>query len=211
MRITARMDGLREALKYHSDRVFTAADEEMEAATDGLKSDLRRQTEEALGTRVANAWRGKFYANQGSASGPAAFVWSKAPRIIDFFSASRVITPIGQAFAVPTENVPRGSRGRRLSPIEVEARFNVELQPVPLKSGRLGLFMDAADARSRRRPGLRSATARRRAQGRAVRRVLMFVLVRSVRSKQLIDLDATAQKWGAQAADNIGRRLERED
>jgi hypothetical protein len=212
MRVNAEMAGLRQALRYHSDRVLSVVDDEVKAATDGLKADLRTQTEDALGTRVANAWRGKYFANEGSASGPAAFVWSKAPRILDFFSSSKLVTPLGQAFAIPTENVPRGSRGRRLTPIEVEARFNAELQPVRLKSGKIGLFLDLVAARSKRRPGLRPATRGRLAQGRASRKLLMFVLWKGpLRGKALIDLDATAQKWGARTADNIGRRLGEEE
>lgn len=206
MRVTASFDGLGEALASRSAQVFTIVDDEMKAAAEGLRQDLKAQTSDALGARVANAWRGKFYANAGAASGPAAFVWSKAPRILDFFSSSKLVTPIGQAFAIPTDSVPRGPRGRRLSPIEVEARFNAELQPVRLKSGRIGLFIDVIGAKSGR--GLRAASRGRRAQGRAVRKVLMFVLVRSVRSQQLIDLAATAAKWGAQVAGNIEHRLE---
>lgn len=204
MRVSAKFDGLGEALAYHGDRVFAIVDDETKAAGDGLRQDVRQQTEDVLGTKVANAWRGKFFANAGQSSGPAAFVWSKAPKIVDFFSSSRVITPIGQAFAIPTDNVPRGARGRRLTPIEVEARFNAELQPVRLKTGRIGLFIDVIGGRS---GGLRAASRGRRAQGRQVKKVLMFVLVRSVRSRQLIDLDAIAQKWGAAVASNIERRI----
>lgn len=207
MRLRAEMAGLRDALRTQSSRVLSVVDGEMKDAMEGLKAELRVQTAEALGTRVANAWRGKFYANESDPRGPAAFVWSKAPRILDFFSSSKIITPIGAAFAVPTENVPRGARGRRLSPIEVEARFNAELKPVRLRSGRIGLFISTVRAKSTRRPGLRAATRGRLAQGRPVKMVLMFVLLRQVRSQQLIDLDAIARKWGARTADNIDRKL----
>lgn len=207
MRASARIDGLDAALRSESARVFTIVDEEVRDGGEGLRADLKQQTADALGTRVANAWRGKFYANAGDPKGPAGFVWSKAPRIMDFFSSSKLVTPIGEAFAIPTENVPRGPRGRRLTPIEVEARFNAELQPVRLKSGRIGLFIDVISARSTRRPGLRAATKGRRAQGRAVKKVLMFVLMRELRSRKLIDLEAIAQRWGARVAGNIDRRL----
>lgn len=208
MRMRAGMSGLDAALASESRRVFSVVDQEVKAGSDGLKGDLRQQTQDLLGTRVANAWRGKFYANDGDPKGPAGFVWSKAPRIIDFFSSSRLITPLGESFAIPTSNVPRGARGRRLTPIEVEARFNVELQPIRLPSGNLGLVMPAIDASSRRRPGLRSATAGRVGQGRAVRQVLMFVLIKGpLRSRKLIDLQATANRWGATVAGNIDRKL----
>lgn len=208
MRVSAKIDGLGAALAYNERRVFAVVDEEVKVGGDGLRQDLKRETGEVLGQKVANAWRGKFFPNKGDPHGPASFVWSKAPKIVDFFSSTRLVTPIGEAFAIPTDNVPRGPRGRRLSPIEVEARFNTELQPVKLRSGRVGLVMEAVTARSSRRPGLRAATSRRRAQGRAVRRVLMFVLTRGpLRGRKLIDLDKLARRWGAKTADNIDRRL----
>jgi hypothetical protein len=72
--------------------------------------------------------------------------------------------------------LPARPARRRLSPIEVEGRFNAELQPVKLKSGRIGLVIDVVAGRSGR--GFRPATARRRGQGRQARPVLMFVLTR---------------------------------
>lgn len=207
MRVRAGMDGLADALRSESSRVFSVVDDAVRDGGDGLKAELRSHTADALGGRVANSWRGKYFANQGDARGPAAFIWSKAPRIIDFFSADKVVTPIGQAFAVPTASVPKGPRGRRMTPIEVEARFNAELQPVRLKSGNIGLFIDVISARSGRRPGLRAATKGRRAQGRAARKVLMFVLIKQVRGRKLIDLSETAQRWGARVASDIDRSL----
>lgn len=189
-------------------RVAAAVDEEVKSGAEGLKSDLRLETEALLGERVANAWRSKYFPNKGDARGPAGFVWSKAPKIIDFFSSSKIVTPIGEAFAIPTENVPRGSRGRRLTPIEVEARFNAELQPVRLKSGRIGLFIDLVAGRNGR--GFRQGTKRRGVAARAAKPVLMFVLTRKpLRGRKLIDLAAFANRWGNRTAGNIEKRLER--
>jgi hypothetical protein len=188
-------------------RVETAVAEEVKAGAQGLQSDLRRETEALLGDKIAKAWRTKFYPNKGDRGGPAGFVWSKAPKVIDFFSTSKIITPIGEAFAVPTDNVPRAGRGRRMTPIEVEARFNAELFPVHLPSGRVGLAIDVVAGRNGR--GHREATARRKAQGRKAKPVLMFVLLRSIRSRKLIDLEAFANRWGARTAANIETRLER--
>jgi hypothetical protein len=199
---------LKRACAQELARVEKAIDEEVKAGGDSLKADLRSETEALLGPKIANAWRGKFYANKGQGGGPASFVWSKAPRILDFFSSSKIITPLGQAFAIPTENVPRGNRGRRLSPIEVEARFNTELQPGRLKNGQIGLFMDLVAARSGR--GFRQATTRRKAQGRASKPVLMFVLWKGpLRGRKLIDLEAAANRAAARTAANIATRIER--
>lgn len=201
---------LKASCDYDFRRFDQVVDDEVKAGTDGMKADVRRETEALLGQKVANAWAGRFYPNKGDARGPAGFVWSKAPKILDFFSSSKLVTPIGEAFAIPTDNVPRGSRGRRLTPIEVEARFNTELQPVKLRSGRIGLVMDLIKARSARRPGLRAATKRRLAQGRQSRPVLMFVLRRGpLMARRLINLQGIADRWGARTAANIEKRLER--
>jgi hypothetical protein len=199
---------LKAACTAEAERVAVAAGEEVKAGAQGLQADLRRETEAFLGAKIANAWRSRFYPNKGQTGGPAGFVWTKAPKIIDFFSSSKLVTPIGEAFAIPTDAVPRGARGRRLSPIEVEARFNAELVPVRLPSGRLGLAIDVIAGRNGR--GFRAPTPGRRKQGRASKMVLMFVLLRGpLQGRRLIDLNAFAERWGNRIAGNIGTRLER--
>lgn len=199
---------LRQSIEAEGGRVVAAIDEEVKGGAEGLKADLRRETEAMLGTRIANAWRAKFFPNKGDARGPAGFIWTKAPKVIDFFSASKLVTPIGDAFAIPTDNVPKTGRGRRLTPIEVEARFNAELQPVRLPSGRLGLVIDVIAGRNGR--GFRQATRGRKAQGRAARPILMFVLARGpLHGRKLIDLQSFANRWGVKIAGNIEKRLER--
>jgi hypothetical protein len=84
-------------------RVDQAQSSALQEATQGLKDELRQETAAVLGTRVSLTWRSRFYPNRGDSRGPAGFVWSKAPRIIDFWSAQRVVTPLGQAFAIPGE------------------------------------------------------------------------------------------------------------
>ena len=212
MKITVDAGGfardLRAACAGELSRVGKAIDDEVNAGGDSLKADLRRETEAILGAKIANAWRGKFFPNKGQAGGPAAFIWSKAPRIVDFNSSSKIVTPLGEAFAIPTENVPRGARGRRLSPVEVEARFNAELQPVKLTTGRIGLVIDVVAGRSGR--GFREATKRRKAQGRAAKPVLMFILWKGpLVGRQLIDLQAAADRAAARTAGNIATRIER--
>lgn len=190
MRVNASFDGLQGVLRDIAGDVFDGIDEEVQAGSDGLKAELRANTEAVLGGRVALTWRNRFYPNKGDSTGPAGFVWSKAPRIISFFSAERVITPVGKAFAIPVAPVIAG-RGRRATIAQVEARFG-RLIYKPFKDGNAGLFADLSHGRKR---------------GKGAQLTLMFVLVRSLRSVKLIDLDAEAQRWGDRIADNIGRRL----
>lgn len=201
MRITldaaAFAAGIKAACAAETARTAAAITAAVEEATDGLKEELRDQTFTKLGVNVAYTWQGRIYPPDKTSLSPAGFVWTKAPRIIDFWTASRIRTPLGGAFAIPTKNVPKGNRGKRLSPVEVEARFNQELKAMSLRSGNIGLFLDLVRAKSRRRPGWREATKSRLGDGREADRLLMFVLVRTVSSRKLIDLEGPARRWAA--------------
>ncbi len=197
---------LRAACTAEIDRLDGALVGGVEEATTGLKDELRDQTFTALGLKVAYAWQGRVYPNKDDPRGPAGFVWSKAAKIIDFHSAEKIRTPIGDAFAIPVNPVVKRF-GKAMSIAEVEAKFNQDLQPVRLKSGNIGLFADLVRGRSTRRPGFREATSRRFAAGRKVQKVLLFVLVRSIRSRKLIDIEGPARRWGARVPALIEARL----
>lgn len=185
-------------------RVFRAVDEAVKEATTGLKEEMRDQTFAVLGRRVAYTWQGRFYANAGDARGPAGFVWTKAPRIIDFFRAERIVTPLGNAFAIPVNPmVKRG--GRVMSVHEVEQQIGQRLQAHKLPSGLIGLFADLIRGRNGR--GFRSPSAGRLARGRKSELTLLFVLVRNLKSKKLIDLDAPANRWAGKVPDLISAKL----
>lgn len=105
----------------------------------------------------------------------------RAQRIIWAWTDGAVIRGrSGNWLAIPTPAVPRvgGGRGtsRRMTPPEVEAHFNRELDYVQPRGGRSGLLvMDLLRAKSGR--GYRQTTERRLAQGRTVEPVVMFVLI----------------------------------
>lgn len=197
-------DSLRASLRAESARVDRAVDEALREATSGLKEEMRDLTFTALGRKVAYAWQERFYPNKDDPRGPAGLVYSKAPKIIDFHRAERIRTPIGGAFAIPVNPVVKRG-GRAMSIAEVESRFNQDLQPVRLRSGNIGLFADLIGARSGR--GFRPATRGRLAQGRRAQKVLLFVLVRSLRSRKLIDLAGPAKRWTARIPALIDKRL----
>lgn len=195
---------LRQATASELARVEAAIDGGIQEATTGLKEELRDATFSKLGVRVAYAWRSRFYPNPNDKRGPAGFVWTKAPRIIDFWSAERVVTPIGAAFAIPVNPIVKRG-GRAMSIFEVETRFNQDLEARRLPSGNVGLFADLLRAKSGR--GFRSPTKGRTAQGRRTEKVLLFVLVRNLRSRKLVDLVGPAQRWAARVPDLVNKRL----
>lgn len=208
MRVSVDVRGfeaaLRSSLEFESKRVEAAVNTAVREATDGLKEEMRDQTFGKLGNKVAYAWRGRFYPNKDDGRGPAGFVWSKAPKIIDFHRAERIVTPIGGAFAIPVNPVVKRG-GRAMSIQEVESKFNQDLQARRLPSGNVGLFADLIGARSGK--GFRPATKGRLAQGRETELVLLFVLVRNIRSRKLIDLTGPANRWGAKIPALVGKYL----
>lgn len=195
---------LRRVCRSEADRVFKAVDDSIRDATVELKEELRDQTFKVLGRRVAYTWQSRHYPNKGQAGGPAGFVWTKAPRIIDFFRAERIVTPLGNAFAIPVNPVVKRG-GRAMSVREVEQQFGQRLQAHRLPSGLIGLFADLV--RSRNGRGFRPATKGRLAQGRKSELTLMFVLVRNLRSRKLIDLAGPANRWAGKVPQLIEAKL----
>src|SRR5258705_452642 len=65
----------------------------------GLKEELRDQVRRAgLGNRLANTWRGTVYPRGASSIEAAAYVWTKAPKLIDAYWRGASIYPTGGRF-----------------------------------------------------------------------------------------------------------------
>lgn len=200
MRINVQVPGFKELAKTLKDEAAAAATATMDEVTQGLTRDLRAQVQAAgLGSGVANAWRGERYPAGQKSISPAAYVFSKAPKIIDAFSKDTVIRTVNgkRYLAIPTENVPykggRQGRPRRMTPEEVEDSFNQDLKFARTSKGAVIAFVSVIGAKSGR--GFRPPTKGRLAQGRGVEDVVMFFLVPQVTLRQRLDLDAVANKW----------------
>lgn len=173
----------------------------MSEVSTGLKKALREQVVAAgLGDRLANTWRGKVYPDRGRKSvAPAAFVFSKAPNIVDAFSNAPLIVPVNGSryLAIPTENVPHKGRGKIMTPLDVEMAFNQDLKFSTTKDGKLFAFIEAV--LSRKGTSWRPPTRGRRKQGRNVQAVIMFFLIPRAQMPKLFDLDAATAEWSDQA------------
>ncbi|MFZ3484207.1 DUF6441 family protein [Sphingomonas sp. 3-13AW] len=194
--------------------VARAATVAMRATTGDALRELRGQvTSAGLGQRLANTWRGNVYPKSRNGMNPAGYIYSRAPDIIDSFVRGATILPVnGSRFlAIPTASVPRalGRRGsaRRMTPEQVEHTFNQDLFYQRGKNGRVLAFINAVGARRGR--GIRQATSRRLAQGRVLKRVLMFTLVPVARMPKLLDLDRPAANWSAAYIAAFTRGLEK--
>lgn len=215
MRISVGFGDLRAAMNDVEGDVAGAATEAMRETTHKALLELRRQVVSAgLGNRLANTWRDRVYPEHRRSMTPSGYIWSNAPDIVDAFDRGAQVVPLaGRRFlAIPTKNVPNaaGRRGarRRMTPEQVEHAFNQDLFFQRGKGGRLLAFINAVQSRNRR--GFRPGTKARLAAGRALKPVLMFVMVPTVRMPKLLDANAVAERWAANFDARFLARLERQ-
>ena len=211
MNLTYGVEGLSAALLATQVKARMAALKGITRGGDKLKEALRDQVEAAgFGDKLAKTWQGKVYQNGGK--NPAAFVYSKAPKIIDSYARGATIVATGgrRAMAIPTDDTPRQRGGKAMTPQQVEARFGRKLRFVPAKSAAgaahsgsaIGYLLLDDVVRGDRSGRLRSATDRQRrlaGTGKAapVRSLVMFLLVRQVKKPKLFDLQAVADSVAA--------------
>lgn len=200
VRIRASIDGDWVAMMADVDKdIATAATDAAQEVAAGLKSDLREITQKAgLGSRLANTWRSAVYPKGRTSIDAAAFVYSKAPDIIDSFDRGATIYPVNgsKMLAIPTKNVPRKGRGRRMTPLDVEDAYNQDLKFARTKDGKTIAYVEVIKAKSGK--GWRQATKGRLRQGRVVQPVVMFILIPAAKMPKLFNLDATGAYWGQQ-------------
>ncbi len=183
-------------------RSVTAA---MRQATEGLKSDLRADVVDAgLGQRLANTWRGKTFPESGASIEAAAFVWSKAPNIVDAFDRGVTIrSRHGFWLAIPTPAAgatglaATGAR-RRITPGGFERRTGMRLRFV-YRRGRPSLLV-ADNARLSKSGLARPNTGRTRGgavytrlAGRST--VVVFILVPQVTLRKRLNVEDAAVRW----------------
>jgi hypothetical protein len=213
-----RKTNLRAIFRDISDDIARGATGAMSEVTAGLKAELREQVQAAgLGGKVGNTWRGVTYPVGGRASlSPAAFVFSKAPKIVDAFERAPTIRTINgkKYLAIPTANVPRlGTRGHpRMTPAEVETAFNQDLKFARTGNGRLIAYVDAGGSAS----GVRRLSGKQlgrlyRSKGKESPmrhvQVVMFILTPTAKMPKRLNVDEAAAHWADQVPSILERRL----
>jgi len=204
MRFNLKLDDFSKVADEISDDGEAAVTAAMSDVTSGLKNELRQQVESAgLGARLAKTWQGKRFPEGRPSINAAAFVWSKAPKIVDAFDRGAVIRTINgrRYLAIPTENVPRRAYNRRMKPEEVENVFNQDLKFSRTRKGEIVAYVEAMRANNGR--GFRRPSKGRFAQGRSAQTVIMFFLVPTVRLAKRLDIDGAANRWADRAGDLI--------
>lgn len=112
MRFNLERPDMRKALAGTQQDIERAVTSGMRDAADGLKQDLRDDVvASGLGERLSRTWRGKVFPEVGESVEAAAFVWSKAPKLINAFDRGVTIRSArGFWLAIPTPAA--GARGR---------------------------------------------------------------------------------------------------
>jgi Family of unknown function (DUF6441) len=212
MRLEAALRGdLNELLKAEirdAERAVTAGIRE---ATDGLKTELRRQiTSAGLGSRLANTWRGDVYPKGQPSIGAAGYIWSKAPRLVRLYAEGAVIrSKHGLLLAIPTPAAGRfGDNRQKITPGGWERIHGLRLRFVYRRGTPSMLVADNVRLTKRGRAALnigrRQGAAYTRLSGRTT--VPLFVLVPQVTVRKWLDIDGAAQKWIAALPRLVARR-----
>ncbi|MGA0595401.1 DUF6441 family protein [Enterovirga sp. CN4-39] len=217
MRFSVKTDDIRKALSGAETQIAKAVTAGMRDASAGLKDDLRDGVRGAgLGQRLANTWRGKSYPESGESVEAAAFVWSKAPKLIDAYDRGVTISARGRRFlAIPTPEAGvrhatsarrRGTTGHTLTPAVWERETGIKLRWVPGRGGGV-LVADAfymrQPARWRRRKSFQPIKTSGPRPGRKF--IVIFVLVAQVRVQKRLDIDGIAKAWADRVPGLIAR------
>lgn len=170
------------------------------------KAEVRAMTRGAgFSQRLANTWRAKVYPATPSLH-PAVWIASNAENIIAAFEEGVTIRPVrGSRYLwIPTKNVPKGGRNKRMTPGAVEERFG-DFSYAPVK-GSPGTFVALVDAARGKTGRLRKAGKKARAAG-ATERVVMFILKRQVTLQKRLDVAGTRKRLEARWAQIVAESL----
>ena len=170
------------------ERAVTSA---MRQAGSDLKADWRGQITSAdLGQRLARSIRNKTYPERGESLDAAAFIWSKAPKIIHAHDKGVLIrSKLDFYLAIPTEAAGKGRGGARLTPGEWERRRGMRLRFIYRRNGPSLLVAEKARINTRG-----TAVASRSKTGRGQVTAPIFLLVPQVKLRKRLDLARDAEK-----------------
>ena len=173
------------------ERAVTAA---MHEAGGDLKNDWRGQiTGAGLGQRLARTIRNKTYPERGESLDAAAFIWSRAPKIIHAHDRGVLIrSKHGFYLAIPTEAAGKGRGGARLTPLEWGRRRGLKLRFIYRRNGPSLLVAEKARFNARG-----TAVASRSKTGPGQVTAPIFLLVPQVKLRKRLGLARDAERVAA--------------
>ncbi len=216
MRFTIQRPDLGTALAETEKDIERAVTSGMRDAADGLKQDLRENVVAAgLGERLSRTWRGKTFPEVGESAEAAAYVWSRAPKIVDAFDRGVVIRRDslknnwrGLFLAIPTAAAGKSGRSavgsrEKITPEGWQRRTGLKLRFV-YRRGRPSLLV-ADDARITTR-GLAARNRRKTGKSQTnLASVIVFILVPQVALKKRLDVESAAKRQAARVPSLIAR------
>jgi len=199
MRLKAAFTGsLREMMAAEMKAAERAVTAGVQAATNGLKSDLRSQIVAAgLGPRLARTWRGEIYPKGQPSISAAGLVWSKAPGIVRIYEDGATIRSTrGLYLAIPTPAAGKyGDGGAKITPGGWERRTGQRLRFIYRRGAASLLVADNMRARRGKRGGFAKASAAALRTGRGLASVPIFILVPQVSFRKRLDVSGASTKW----------------
>jgi hypothetical protein len=200
MRFSFKVDDPRSVLQRAYDDTEQAVSAAMTDVQAGLKDELREQVVEAgMGARLAKTWRGKRFPESRPSINAAAYVWTRAPDIVDAFERGVPIVARNRRFlAVPTKDAGVSHstvKNKRLTPAIWETETGVKLRFVPRGAHAL-LVADASyvrqPARWRRRKSFKPIRTPLIGGGRLL---VIFVLVPMVHPGKRFVVEGAGNRW----------------
>lgn len=187
--------GLRKARATVQRRFLEMAKDSVADAGRRVEKELETAYAQAGLGKLARAWNSKVFPKTGLAEAPTVDVRGKGKErtrgaLAGYARGGRARGKSGQYLAIPLRAAGRRFTGRgkvALTPREWERRTGLRLEPA-----RIGgkLYLVTKGVRSKK-SGLvaRKATLRRLEQGRAVERLLVFLLLDEVQIEQRVSVD----------------------
>lgn len=165
----------------------------IKTAEKNLKNALRSDIRSAgLGNKLANTWRGETYPKGRDSMNASAFLWSKAPHIVDAFNRGVTIRAKGVRYlAIPTENTPKRIGRKKITPELYEASRG-DLQFVKGSGGNAFLVATVQSSYSKKTKefrGFRKASATALRTGKNVATAVMFILIPEARLRKRFDVE----------------------
>jgi hypothetical protein len=163
------------------DQLALAVTSSMRSTATLAKNGLRKQVTRAkLGDRLAKTWQAKTYPRAGKNSLEAAtYIYSNASEIIDAFDKGiRIKAQGGRWLAIPTEHAVSGDGKRKAKPQDYKGNLTF----IPPKSRNENTVLIDPEKEQ-----------------------VVFILVRSIRIKKLLDVDKIASKYHKELPDRIAK------
>lgn len=220
LKITAQLSGsLRDMLNRRMDELGDGLRSAVENASKSLQAELRDQVRSAgLGNALASAWQVEVYPQKSKRSlHPAGLVYSKATRLHAAFNMGGVITarnahwlviPLPAAIELGLASDSRRNKdssnraaNRKWSNIDAAIDLFGELRFVPIGNGARALLIGD------RRTGARNARLAGRQLPRGDAEIPLFLLVRQVSGRKVLDIDGAAQRAMARLRANLSNLL----